>query len=284
VATLEQSPPAPSSECFSISCNLKPSMPGTDDCFSKRWCQFGLLSSHSRLHGSGSPRVPWSIDEEACSVLSKFTRLKNRMEPYLTSESILGVVARGHPLMRPLFVEFPQDRTAWLVDQQYMLGSSLLVAPVFGQSEVEYYLPDAGASWTNILTGEAVVGGRWVKEEHDMMSLPVLLRPDSALVLGKEGHTVTDVITKRGFTVLVGRHVDQPILVKVALRSGQNLELSISPIGENGSVVGFKTTCSNGKVPYEVVVIGNGIGLDNLASRIVFEAKAGVCVATLEDE
>jgi hypothetical protein len=78
--------------------------------------------------------------------------------------------------------------------------------------------------------------------------------------------------------------VDQPILVKVALRSGQNLELSISPIGENGSVVGFKTTCSNGKVPYEVVVIGNGIGLDNLASRIVFEAKAGVCVATLEDE
>lgn len=242
--------------------------------YSKRWCQFGLLSSHSRLHGSGSPRVPWSIDDEACRVLSAFTKLKGRLEPYLTSQSITGVVQNGLPMMRALFVEFPRDRTAWLVDQQYMLGEHLLVAPVFGESDVEYYLP-VGV-WTNILTGSEVTGSRWVRESHDMTSLPLLLRPGSAIIIGKSGHLVTDSIAQRGFTVLISRQcVDQLEVVSV-LRGDKQVSVSIKPTLSEGDVVSYTVTASDASQNFDVLVVGGDGGL--LAGGAVSrESQDGAC-------
>ena len=150
----------------------------------KRWCQFGLLSSHSRLHGSSSYRVPWLFDDEACDVLRKFVKLKCALMPYLYRQAVKAH-EEGIPMMRPMFVEFPEDRACEPLDKQYMLGDSLLVAPVFKESgEVEYYLPEG--VWVNLLTGTTVKGGRWQKETHDYSSLPLMVRPGSIVAVGQE--------------------------------------------------------------------------------------------------
>ncbi len=150
----------------------------------KRWCQFGLLSSHSRLHGSSSYRVPWLFDEEACDVLRKFVKLKCRLMPYLYRQAVLSH-EHGTPMLRPMFVEFPEDRSCETLDRQYMLGDSLLAAPVFKASgKVEYYVPQG--RWYNILTGEEAAGGKWHKESFDYFHMPLLLRPNSILATGAQ--------------------------------------------------------------------------------------------------
>jgi alpha-D-xyloside xylohydrolase len=137
----------------------------------KRWVAFGLLSSHSRLHGSDSVRMPWTFDEEAVDILRHFTCLKVQITPYLQS------VAReahehGWPMMRPMVLEFPSDPTCRTLDMQYMLGPALLVAPVFSADrEVMYYLP--AGEWRNLLTGEINTQAGWRTEQHDYRSLPL---------------------------------------------------------------------------------------------------------------
>ncbi len=150
----------------------------------KRWCQFGILSSHSRLHGSGYYRVPWMFDEEACDVMRKFVKMKCALMPYLYRQAVLAH-QEGVPMMRPMFLEFPDDRACEPLERQYMFGDSLLVAPVFKESgEVEYYVPKG--RWLNLLTGNTVEGGTWQKETHDYFSLPLLVRPGSILAVGSE--------------------------------------------------------------------------------------------------
>jgi alpha-D-xyloside xylohydrolase len=149
----------------------------------KRWIAFGLLSSHSRLHGNSSYRVPWLFDEEAVDVLRAFTRLKCRLMPYLYAGA-LEANRKGTPMMRAMLLEFPDDPTCDYLDRQYMLGPSLLVAPVFSHNgEVTYYLP--AGRWTNFFTGEVVDGARWKKATHGFMSLPLFVRPNSVIPVGE---------------------------------------------------------------------------------------------------
>ncbi|GGD74421.1 alpha-xylosidase [Microbacterium murale] len=148
----------------------------------KRWTAFGLLGSHSRFHGSSSYRVPWAFDDEAVDVTRLFTRLKMRLMPYLHQVG-LHATRTGVPVMRPMQLEFPEDPAVAYLDRQYMLGPDLLVAPVFTESgEVEFYLPEG--EWTSLLTGEVVVGGRWLRETHGYTSLPLYVRPGAVLPWG----------------------------------------------------------------------------------------------------
>ncbi|HSH77307.1 MAG TPA: alpha-xylosidase, partial [Herpetosiphonaceae bacterium] len=148
----------------------------------KRWIAFGLLSSHSRLHGSHSYRVPWLFDEEAVDVLRHFTKLKCRLMPYLYATA-QEAHRTGIPLMRAMLLQFPDDPTSAFLDRQYMLGDALLVAPVFSNNgDVTYYLP--AGRWTHFLTGEVRVGPGWMRERHDYMSLPLLVRPNTILAVG----------------------------------------------------------------------------------------------------
>jgi alpha-D-xyloside xylohydrolase len=148
----------------------------------KRWCAFGLLSSHSRLHGSSSYRVPWLYDDEAVDVLRAFTKLKCRLMPYLFAAATQAHAA-GTPMMRAMLLEFPDDPACDYLDRQYMLGDALLVAPIFTpDGVVNYYLP--AGRWTNFLTGEVLEGGRWLREQHDYLSLPLLVRPNTVLPIG----------------------------------------------------------------------------------------------------
>ena len=148
----------------------------------KRWIAFGLLSSHSRLHGSRSYRVPWLFDEEAVDVLRLFTKLKCRLMPYLYACAVEAVQS-GIPMMRAMLLEFPDDPTASYLDRQYMLGERILVAPVFSPDGwVAYYLPEG--RWTSLLTGETRVGGGWIRERHSFFSLPLYVRQSSILAFG----------------------------------------------------------------------------------------------------
>ncbi len=147
----------------------------------KRWVAFGLLSSHSRLHGSTSYRVPWLYDEEATPVLKHFTELKCRLMPYLWQTAITAHETNA-PMMRPMVLEFPEDPTCRGLDRQYMLGDALLVAPVFHDTKAEYYLPVG--TWTHLLTGEVREGGRWFFDDQSFFEIPLWVRPGAVVALG----------------------------------------------------------------------------------------------------
>lgn len=175
----------------------------------KRWAAFGLLSSHSRLHGSSSYRVPWLYDEEAVDVVRFFTKLKCSLMPYIF-KTACDASQKGIPVMRAMVLEFQSDPTCQYLDRQYMLGDSLLVAPIFSdKGQVTYYLPKG--TWTNLITNEKVEGGCWINETHSYMSLPLMVRPNSIVAIGSENSRpdydyVNDVVLhvfelQEGYTV-----------------------------------------------------------------------------------
>ena len=150
----------------------------------KRWAAFGLLSSHSRLHGSMSYRVPWLFDEEAVDVLRSFTKLKCRLMPYIYAQAAEGI-KRGLPMMRAMLLEFPNDLVAQTSDRQYMFGECLLAAPILNEnSAAQYYLPEG--KWTNIITNKVIDGGKYIAEQCDYFTMPLLARPNSIIVMGAD--------------------------------------------------------------------------------------------------
>lgn len=213
----------------------------------KRWAAFGLLSSHSRLHGSSSYRVPWLFDEESCDVVRKFTRLKCRLMPYLYGAAV-EAHEHGTPMMRPMMLEFPDDPACDTLDRQYMMGESLLVAPVFhADSHVDYYLPDG--QWTSLLDGRKVQGGHWQKETHDFLSLPLMVRPGTVLPMGKQDdrpdYDYTDGLELHVYQLAEG----QTVTVKIPDLKGQ-LAATYTVTMKNGKA----EVVTDSPKPYTVVV------------------------------
>ena len=155
----------------------------------KRWAAFGLLSTHSRLHGSNSYRVPWLFSkegeengEESVAVLKQFSELKCRLMPYMFTAAV-HTHKTGVPTMRAMVLEFPDEIPCEDLDRQYMLGDSLMVAPVFSkEGDVLYYLPEG--KWTHLLDNSVKVGGKWLREKYDFFSLPLMARENSIIALG----------------------------------------------------------------------------------------------------
>ncbi|MEU1512149.1 alpha-xylosidase [Streptomyces sp. NPDC005811] len=196
----------------------------------KRWLAFGLLSSHSRLHGSSSYRVPWLFDEESVDVLRHFTRLKLRLMPYLYDVARVAH-EEGLPVMRAMVLEFPDDPGCAQVERQYMLGPDLLVAPVFSdEGDVTYYVPEG--TWTDFLTGRTVTGPRWVRERHGFRSLPLLVRPGAVLPVGahadRPDYPHADGVTLRTYGLERGAEVTVRVgdTVFTVVREGDTLRAS----------------------------------------------------------
>ena len=213
----------------------------------KRWCQFGLLSSQSRLHGSSSYRVPWLFDEEASDVLRRFVNLKCTLMPYLYGKAV-EAHKTGIPMMRPMFMEFPLDPACDTLDRQYMLGESILVAPVFREDGVvQYYLPDG--KWTHLLDGRTVEGGHWMKDQYDFMSLPVWVRENTALPVGnvddRPDYDYADGVTMKLY------HIHEGADIHVAIPDTKgNTALTVRVQKENGEI---KVTSDKGEVNYEIL-------------------------------
>lgn len=220
----------------------------------KRWCQFGLLSSHSRLHGSSSYRVPWLFDEEACVILKEFVNLKCRLMPYLYGQAVKAHV-KGTPMLRPMFLDFPEDKACDTLDKQYMFGDSLLVAPVFKENgEVQYYLPEG--TWYNLITGSKAEGGKWQKETHDYHSLPLMVRPNTILPMGNN-----EVDAAYDFA-------DGVTLVLSEFSEGAKAEVEIPDL--QGSIVMKACAQRHGNEVFVTVEGGNGnFSVKNLGSGTV---------------
>lgn len=166
----------------------------------KRWCAFGLMSSHSRLHGSTSYRVPWAYEEDtpdnpenACAVLRFFTKLKGRLMPYLFSQAV-KTSETGVPMMRAMVIDYADDPACLYLDKQYMLGDDLLCAPIMNsEGTADVYLPEG--KWMDIITGEVFEGGRYVRRTCNFLQMPILARPNSMIAYGQfEKNVVYDYV------------------------------------------------------------------------------------------
>ncbi len=159
-----------------------------------RWFQFATFSPVLRMHGdrephsaplsatgggmcvSGAPNELWSFGDEVYSILEKYLRLRERMRPYVRS-LMSAAHTHGSPIIRPLFYDFPADDRAWDIEDAYMFGPDVLVAPILfeGKRARDVYLPSA-ARWISHGSGEVFDGGQVVNEPAPLDHLPVFLR------------------------------------------------------------------------------------------------------------
>jgi alpha-D-xyloside xylohydrolase len=147
-----------------------------------RWLAFGVLSSHVRCHGS-PPREPWELGPDFLARFRRLAELRYSLLPYLV-EQAEAACRLGHPLLRPLFFEFPEDPGAWLVEDQYMLGTALLVAPLFERAdERRVYLPPG--RWERFDSGEAHDGPGWRTLTIGELPVALLVRAGSSLRLAE---------------------------------------------------------------------------------------------------
>ncbi|SKB77063.1 TIM-barrel domain-containing protein [Dyadobacter psychrophilus] len=122
----------------------------------RRWLLMGLLSSHTRTHGQ-APKEPWEYGEDFQNYFRKAVELKYKLMPYIYTQSKLAS-EKGLPMVRALLVEFPDDPGAWMVDNEYMLGSDILVAPFFENTKSrQVYLPKG--KWVDYQTRKVYEGG-----------------------------------------------------------------------------------------------------------------------------
>ena len=158
-----------------------------------RWFQFGVFCPLFRLHGArdpwpqdgsgqtGAPNEVWSFGEEAYALIRDQLELRERIRPYVM-EQMASASATGMPVMRALFLEFPDEEAAWAIGDEYMFGPDVLVAPVtaLGVRERGVYLP-TGASWLDAWTGEPVETNGWVSAKAPLARIPVYLRAGGGL-------------------------------------------------------------------------------------------------------
>lgn len=204
----------------------------------KRWTQFGLLSSHSRYHGNTEYKVPWLYDEEAVDVTRVFTKLKNSLMPYLYRIACEST-RTGVPMMRAMVLEFNEDETCHYLDRQYMLGDSLLAAPIFNdQGIVKYYLPKG--KWTNFLTNQVVEGEKWHTEEHGYLTLPFMAKENSIIAVGSVESTADyDYLSDVTFHVF---ELADGSLISTDLYSNKGIKTGWAEAKREGDTIVFKVS------------------------------------------
>jgi alpha-D-xyloside xylohydrolase len=156
----------------------------------RRWAPFSLFSSHSRCHGQ-APKEPWEFSESFLNHFRNATETRYRLMPYIYAQAKASS-EKGLPMLRALFVEFPQDPGSWLIENEYLLGSDMLVAPLFetGATQRNVYLPQG--KWIDYQTGKVYDGG-WHVIEGGKLSLVVMIR-DGAVIPHAELAQSTDQI------------------------------------------------------------------------------------------
>lgn len=237
----------------------------------KRWSAFGMLSTHSRLHGSQSPRMPWYFDEEAGRVLRHFARLKCSLMPYIYANAV-RVHLEGQPEMRAMMLDFPKDRNCLYLDRQYMLGDSLLVAPVFNdRGDVDFYVPEG--EWTDLQTGKVYDGGRWHFEHCDYYHLPLLVRPNSIVPMGQDTKTVYDYADG---TVYAVYHLEDGKCAQRRVYDANGEEATCLTISRNGNTVSVSMAGRDASKPWKICLKG---AKDAHAPGVVEACEDGVYVA-----
>jgi len=144
----------------------------------RRWMAFGVLTSHVRAHGA-PPREPWEYDQALTDDFRRALELRYSLMPYIFAQA-KDSSNRGFPMLRTLFFEYPNDPTSWLIEDEYMFGYDLLVAPLFDDTgRRRVYLPPG--KWIDYQTGKVYAGARW----HEIMAgeVPIVLLVRNGAVL-----------------------------------------------------------------------------------------------------
>ena len=162
-----------------------------------RWFQYATFSPILRMHGdrqphkkplgengggqceSGADNEIWSYGEEAQKIFIKYIKIREKLKGYI-SELFNKAHKYGEPLMRPIFYDYPEDEIAWTVDNQYMFGSELLIAPImyYKDRKRKVYLP-RGNKWIDINTKIIHEGGQFITVDAALDSIPVLCKVGS---------------------------------------------------------------------------------------------------------
>jgi alpha-D-xyloside xylohydrolase len=144
----------------------------------RRWLPFGLLSSHSRSHGI-PPKEPWEFGPAFTDAFRRAVELKYRLMPYVYAQAKDSTL-RGLPMLRALFVEYPDDAGSWLIEDEYLFGSEILVAPLMEERTTSraVYLPPG--QWIDYQTGRAY-GGGWRTIEAGEIPVVLLVRDGAAI-------------------------------------------------------------------------------------------------------
>ena len=161
-----------------------------------RWFQYGVFCPLFRLHGYREPKTPmtkpptewtggpnevWSFGEEAYKIIRETLLLRERLKPYIMEQMRIAH-ERGIPPMRPLFFDFPEDKICWEIEDEFLFGPDILVAPIleYGARSRRVYLPK-GVDWRDAWTEERIEGGRWIEAEAPLERIPVYIRGERKL-------------------------------------------------------------------------------------------------------
>jgi len=157
-----------------------------------RWFQYGLWCPIFRLHGhrepcteltaglTGGPNEVWSFGDQAYGIISALLRVRERLTPYVLAQ-MHGAATTGVPPMRPIWFDYPQDERAWKVEDEFLFGPDVLVAPVaeLGARVRHVYLP-AGVNWQDAATGAVLPGGDGYDVDAPLERIPVFIREGAA--------------------------------------------------------------------------------------------------------
>lgn len=170
-----------------------------DDDLYTRWLQFAAFTPVMRPHGSGIPSEPVYFSEETQKIVRDFMKLRYSLLPYNYTVAWQNTV-KGYPLMRPLFYAYPDDTTAVAVNDEYLWGDELLVAPVLDSGAVsrKLYLPEGG--WYDYFTGKRYPGKQWVELPVTRKTMPVFAR-EGAFIPATSPVGSTDFYRSDNFTV-----------------------------------------------------------------------------------
>lgn len=207
----------------------------------RRWLPFGLLSSHSRTHGA-PPKEPWEYNEDFNDAFRLATEMRYKLMPYIYAQAKHSS-ENGLPMMRALFVEYPDDAGSWLVDDEYLFGQDMLVAPLFENvTSRDVYLP--GGKWIDYQSRKVYEKG-WHHIEAGEIPAVVLVRDGAVIPHIKLAQSTQDMNwseldlkvyaadskSAKGYVCLPS---DQKLVEVYLNKSGSSFRLNNNPLEENG--------------------------------------------------
>ncbi|MGH9765208.1 MAG: glycoside hydrolase family 31 protein, partial [Blastocatellia bacterium] len=193
----------------------------------RRWLAFDVLISHTRCHGA-PPREPWAYDEAFTDDFRRAVDLKYSLMPYIITQAKESS-EHGYPMIRTLFFEYPKDPTSWLIDDEYMFGSDLLVAPLFeSQTTRKVYLPPG--SWIDYQTHKTYKGAEWHEITAGEIPVVLLVKDHTAIPQAKVAQS-TSQIDWNNIELRVFSSDGAAVAGRFALPEGAPQTLTLEPAG-----------------------------------------------------
>ncbi len=253
-----------------------------------RWAQLGLFSSHARCHGM-PPREPWAYGAEAEGIFRQYDELRYRLMPYIWSEAV-ACAQTGLPMMQPLVLGYQDDPATFTIDDEYLFGRDLLIAPMLDLGpHRNVYLPQG--AWIDFWNGERHEGPCWIERQAALDEMPIYVRSGAVIPIGELVQYVAeasggplelvvfDPVDEGGCVVHDEARADIGVAYKL---EGSVLSIQVSaapPPGSTLSVLGRRVSSA--------MIDGHGVmvsTLDGVPSRIDIPSRWVTVRMVLESE